>query len=165
MIYHVIVNITGAMAKRFMCKACKESRASEATHICDQTCRDCTASPPCVISDVRIPCTECNRHFRNQACFAKQKQKTSKKSICELKICCANCGSPKRKNKHECSKRYCDTYKQNREVGHLSYMGPLKYVYPANAGKVHYVFYDFETTQNKLYYDTAKTHAPILVCV
>jgi hypothetical protein len=28
-----------------------------------------------------------------------------------------------------------------------------------------YIFYDFETTQNKTYSDTAKEHVPNLVCV
>ena len=35
--YHVIVNMTGAMAKNIMCKACKKSCASDVTHICDPT--------------------------------------------------------------------------------------------------------------------------------
>ena len=36
---------------------------------------------------------------------------------------------------------------------------------PANADNVLYVFYDFDTTQNKTYSDTAKEHVPNLVCV
>jgi len=41
---------------------------------------------------------------------------------------------------HECTKRYCDSCKQNKEVGHLCYMGPMKDVLPANADNVLYVF-------------------------
>ena len=41
--YHVIMHITVAMAKRFMCKACNKSCASEVAHRCDRTCRDCIA--------------------------------------------------------------------------------------------------------------------------
>ena len=37
-------------------------------------------------------------------------------------------------------------------------MMPLKDVLPANADNLPYVFYDFETTQNKRYSDTAKSH-------
>ena len=44
-------------------------------------------------------------------------------------------------------------------------MRPLKDVLPANTDKVLNVFYDFETTQNKRYSDTAKAHVPKLVCV
>jgi len=112
---YVIVNITGAMAKRFMSKACNKSCASEATLICNQTCSDCMARPTCAFSAVRIPCAECKRHFRSEACFAKHKQSTSnKKSICERKRCCATCRVLKRSNKHECNKQYCGKCKQNR---------------------------------------------------
>jgi len=33
--YHVIVNITGAMAKKYVCKACNKSCRTDATHRCD----------------------------------------------------------------------------------------------------------------------------------
>ena len=74
--YHMIVNITGAMSKRLMCKACNKSCARDATNRCDQTCSDCMARPSCAFSAVRIPCAECNRHFRTQTCFANHKQST-----------------------------------------------------------------------------------------
>jgi len=139
--YHVIVNITGVMAKRFMCKACYKSCTIEATQRCDQTCSDFMVSPPCDFSKYRIPCAEYNRPFTCKAYLANNKQSTSnKKSICECKRCCATCGLLKRSEKHVCSKWYCDTYKQNREVGHLCYKRPLKYVLPDDADKVLYVF-------------------------
>ena len=47
----------------------------------------------------------------------------------------------------------------------MCYMRPLKGVLRANADKVLYVFYNFETTQNKRYFDTVKVHVPKLVCV
>jgi len=37
--------------------------------------------------------------------------------------------------------------------------------FPPNVNNVLYVFYDFETTQNKRYSVTAKAHVPYLVCV
>ena len=97
-------------------------------------------------------------------CFAKHKQSTSnKKSIWERKICCVTCGAIMRGVTHDCSKRYCETFKQDRVVGHLTYMRLLKDVLPVNADKVLYVFYDFETTQNNS--DTAKANVPNLFCV
>ena len=47
----------------------------------------------------------------------------------------------------------------NREVGQLCYMQPLKNVLPSSDG-VLYVFYDFETTQNTRFSETAKEHVP-----
>jgi len=70
-----------------------------------------------------------------------------------------------KRNKHERSKRYCEIYKQKREVGHLCYMRPLKDILPTNAYKVLYVFYDFQTTQNKKYSVTAKAYVHKLLCV
>jgi len=123
--YHVIVNITGAMAKRFMRKVCNNSCASDATHICNQTCSDCMGRPPCVISSVRIPYAECNRHFRNEACCANHKQSTSnKKSICERKSCCATCGVLKRSRKRDCNKQYFEICNLKRGSASVLYENP-----------------------------------------
>ena len=155
------------MTKMYVCNACNKSCASEATQHCEQTCSDCMASPPCAYSDFRIHWVECNRHFRSQKCFANHNQSTSnKKSICERKICCGTCGVLTRDvTHHDCSKPHCKTCKQNRVTGHLCFMRPLNDVLSANADNVLYVFYDFESTQNKKYSDKAKEHVPNLVCV
>jgi hypothetical protein len=49
-------------------------------------------------------------------------------------------------------------------IGHLCYMQPLKNESPPD-DKVLFVFYDFETTQDTRFSDTATQHVPILVCV
>jgi len=43
--YHVIVNITGVMAKKYVYKACKKVGRRDVTYICDQTFNDCVANP------------------------------------------------------------------------------------------------------------------------
>ena len=68
--YHVMVNITGAMAKNYVCKACNKGCRRDVTRVCDQTCSVCIAIPPCAFHDVRNLCSECYRHFRSQECFA-----------------------------------------------------------------------------------------------
>ena len=50
--------------------------------------------------------------------------------------------------RHECNKVFCANCKQNRDMGNLCYMKPLKDVLPDASDRVLYVFYDFETTQN-----------------
>jgi hypothetical protein len=62
--YHVIGSQTDAMAKQFVCKGCGKNCRRDSTHTRYQTCSDCMASPPCWVSGVQIPCTDCNRHFR-----------------------------------------------------------------------------------------------------
>ena len=156
--YHVIVNISCAMAKMNACNPCKQSSASVATHHCEQTSIDCRRSPPWAFKGFhRLPCTGCNIHLRSQTFIANHKEITSnKKPICERKRCCKTCGALLSGMPHDCSKRYCHTCKQNRATGHLCYMRTLKNALPVNAENVLYIFYDFETTQNKTYSDTAK---------
>ena len=72
--FHVIANLTDAMSKRFICKAYSKSYRSGVTHKCSEACSDCLSIPPCISTDVRIPCGSCNRTFRSQACFDKHKQ-------------------------------------------------------------------------------------------
>ena len=107
--YHVFVSMTGAMARRYVCKACNKG-VGESLRNCDQTCSDCMASQPSAFSAIRITCAECNSHFRSQASFANHKQSTSnKKSICERRRCCATCGALETRGNHECNKRYCES--------------------------------------------------------
>jgi len=104
--YHVIAKLTGAMARRYVCKRCHKSCTRDVTHTCDQTCSDCLVCPPCAFRNVRIPCLECNRHFRSHTCFAKHKQITKQElSVCERKRCCATCGWAVTRGNHDCNKR------------------------------------------------------------
>jgi hypothetical protein len=68
-LYHVITNLTGA-TKRYASKALIRN-VGVMEYICDQTCSDCMPSPLCMSAGIRIPCEECNRHFRGQICFDK----------------------------------------------------------------------------------------------
>jgi hypothetical protein len=72
--YHEIRNLTGAMAKRYVCTACNKGRERCVIHVCDHTFRDCMTSPPCAATGNRIPCDVCNRNFRNVSCFEKHKK-------------------------------------------------------------------------------------------
>ena len=56
--YHVVTNLTGAMAKRYVRKACHKSCRRDITHVCDQTCSDCMASPTCAFSGIRFHATD-----------------------------------------------------------------------------------------------------------
>ena len=111
--YHVISNLTAAMARRCVCNRCHKSRKSDVTHACDQKFSDCMACPPCAFSNVRIPCLECNRHFRNHTCFANHKQSTKlKRPVCERKRYSTTCGCAVTQGNHDCNKRYCDNLRR-----------------------------------------------------
>ena len=155
--YLMIGNLTAAMARTYVCKACGKYCRSDVSHTCDQTCSYFMASQPCVATGVRIPCADCDRHFRNQTSFANHKRRIgNKKAVCERKRQCGTCGDLDVSGRpHECGKRYYDVCIANREVGHLCCMQPLNNVLPSSE-RVLYVFYDFETTQNTRYSETAK---------
>ena len=61
--YHVIGNLTAAMARNYVCKACGKGCSRDVTHTCDQTCSCCMESQPCVATVVRIPCADCDIIF------------------------------------------------------------------------------------------------------
>ena len=41
--YHVIVNLTGATARKYVCKGCNKACTSDVTHDFGQTCSECMA--------------------------------------------------------------------------------------------------------------------------
>jgi hypothetical protein len=47
-LYHVITNLTGAMAKRYVCNGCNRGCKRGVTHKCEVSCSDCMTVPPCV---------------------------------------------------------------------------------------------------------------------
>ena len=135
------------------------------THVCEQTCSDSMTSPPCAFDIIRIPCEECNRQFRSQKCFYHHKRRTPKKrTIYESRRCCGTCGALVTRENHECNKRFCQKCNQNKEAGHLCFMRPFKNVLPAG-DRVSYVFYDFETSRNTRYSETATLHIPNRLCL
>jgi len=117
---------------------------------------------------VRIPCGECNRHFRSRSCYDNHKYPqqvgSGKKGkiVCEQKKC-GKCGALITMKRHECNKHWCENC-ENRENGHLCFMRTLPNTLPAS-DSVLFVFYDFETTQDNKYSDSATVHVPNLACL
>jgi hypothetical protein len=94
----------------------------------------------------------------------KSLNRLEQRKLRESKRCCVSCGALITLLNHECKKSYCKNCDQNREIGHLCYMAPLKNK-PLSSENVLYVFYDFETTQDTRYTQTATRHIPNLVCI
>ena len=157
--YHVITSLTAAMARRYVCPACKNG----VLHRCNASCDACSAIPLCIQDNARIPLDECNRYFRKATCFENHKRlKISGKTVCEVKRRC-ECGAVEERY-HECYKRYCSQYLKKRDLGHRCYISPLS-DRASCSDKVLFVFYDFETTQNTKCSDNSFQHVPNLMCV
>jgi hypothetical protein len=58
--YHVINSMTGALARRFVCKGCNKGCKCADMHRFQETCSNCMSVPPCPYDDVRVPCESCN---------------------------------------------------------------------------------------------------------
>ena len=90
--YHVTNNLTGAMTRRYVCKACNKGCRRGVTHKCGETCSDCKSVPPSMYSEDRVPCESCNRKFRSRSCFEKHEtNKLGGKTICEKVRNCVVC--------------------------------------------------------------------------
>jgi len=53
--YHVINSLTGAMARRYVCRGCNKGCERGVTHKCGETCSDCKSIPPCTFAEERVP--------------------------------------------------------------------------------------------------------------
>jgi hypothetical protein len=52
--YHVIGNLTGAMAKRYVCECCEQGCEYGVVHTCEQASSDCMERHPCKYAGPRI---------------------------------------------------------------------------------------------------------------
>ena len=159
-------NLTGEMARRYVCKRCNKGCRRGTVRKCGETCSDCKSVPPCMFSEEIVPRESCNRRFRSHSCF--EKHKTNKlegnKTVCEKVRNCTVCNMCVTRKNHECFKPFCPNCNKNMEINDLCYMQPLKNEVPS-ADNVLFVFYDFETSQDTKISETAKLHEPILVCL
>jgi hypothetical protein len=166
--YHVITNLTGAMAQRYVCIGCNKGCKRGVTHKCEVSYSGCMSVSPCFPDVGRcIPCHDCNRHFRSRVCFNNHKiikPVGSKKAVCEGKRCCASCGANMTDLKHECNKVYCKNCASIKEIDHLCFVAALQNKLRSSRN-VLFVFYDFETTQDTRYTQSATRHVPNLVCL
>jgi hypothetical protein len=67
--FHVINNLTGAMARQYVCRGCNKGCQRATAQKCGEKCSDCKSIPPCIYSEERVPCESCNRSFRSRPCF------------------------------------------------------------------------------------------------
>ena len=88
----IIMNLTAAMAKRYVCPVCNKGCKIGAQHRCDASCDARSVIPPCIQEYARNPCNECNRPFRNTECFENYRRlKISGKTVFEVKRRCCRC--------------------------------------------------------------------------
>ena len=150
--FDVITSIPGFLNQSYFCHRCHKSYDHTADHVCPTMCGSCRAFD-CVLEGDGIVCNECDRLFKNQACYDHHKDPINGggRSVCEVVRKCEKCGKVmdvRRMEKgHICGKkcRTCGLILNQEDTGHRCYIQQLEQEEESSYN--HLLFFDFESTQ------------------
>ena len=150
--YDVITSMPGFLSTVYFCHKCKKSYEHVSDHLCNAMCRSCR-SYDCVMVGDGIVCNECDRLFKNQACYDHHKEPMGggSKTVCQTIRKCKQCGKAMDVRKlnskgHICGKK-CLTCGVilNEEDEHLCYIQKMEQ--PEDSQYNHLLFFDLECMQ------------------
>ena len=152
--FDVITTLPGFLNKTYFCHRCHKSYSNTADHVCSAMCGSCRAFG-CVLEGDGIVCNECDRLFKNQACYDHHKEPINGggKSVCEVVRKCEKCGKAmdvrQIKNGHICGKkcRTCGVILNKEGAEHQCYIQLLEQEEESSYN--HLLFFDFEATQEQ----------------
>ena len=150
--FDVITSIPGFLNRTYFCHRCHKSYSNTADHVCPAMCGSCRAFD-CVLEGDGIVCNECDRLFKNQACYDHHKEPINGggRSVCEVVRKCEKCGKVmdvrQIKNGHICGKkcRTCGLILNKEDTEHQCYI--LQLEQEEESSYNHLLFFDFEATQ------------------
>ena len=151
--FNVITTLPGFLNRSYFCHRCHKAYSNTCDHLCDDMCRSCR-SIECKLVGSGITCNECNRLFKNQACYDNHKQPINGggRSLCEVIKKCLKCGKAMdiRKLKdggHICGKecKSCKVIYQPKDTDHICYIQQQEQKEESSYN--HLLFFDFEATQ------------------
>ena len=164
--FDVITKLPGFLNKAYFCKRCHKCYSNTTDHVCPAMCGSCRGFG-CVLEGEGIVCNECNRLFKNQACYDRHKNEPINgggRSVCEAVRKCEKCGNAMdvRKIKdggHICGKkcRTCGLILKQEDNDHKCYIQQLEQEEESSYNQL--LFFDFEATQEH------GTHCPNLCVV
>ena len=163
--FHVITTLPGFLNKSYFCKRCHKCYNNTTDHVCPAMCGSCRGFG-CVLEGEGIVCNECDRLFKNQACYDRHKEPVNGggRSVCESVRKCEKCGNAMdvRKIKdggHICGKkcRTCGLILSQEDNDHKCYIQQLEQEEESSYNQL--LFFDFEATQEH------GTHCPNLCVV
>ena len=91
--FDVITKLPGFLNKAYFCKRCHRCYSNTTDHVCPAMCGSCRGFG-CVLEGEGIECNECNRFFKNQACYDRHKNDPidgGGKTVCEAVRKCEKC--------------------------------------------------------------------------
>ena len=163
--FDVITSIPGFLNKSYFCHRCHKCYDKTIDHLCSSMCRSCRAFG-CVLEGDGIVCNECDRVFKNQACYVNHKEPINGggRSVCEVIRKCEKCGKAMdvihlKDGGHICGKkcRTCGVILSQEDTDHKCYIQQLEQEEESSYNQL--LFFDFEATQEH------GTHCPNLCVV
>ena len=164
--FDVITKLPGFLSRSYFCRRCHKAYSNTTDHVCPTMCGSCRAFG-CVLEGEGIVCNECNRLFKNQACYDRHKNEPINgggRSMCEVVRKCEKCGKATdvrhmKDGGHTCGKkcRTCGLILKQEDTDHKCYIQQLEQ--EEDSSYNHLLFFDFEATQEH------GTHCPNLCVV
>ena len=163
--FDVITKLPGFLNKSYFCHRCHKAYDHTSDHVCPAMCGSCRGFG-CVLEGDGIVCNECDRVFKNQACYDHHKNEPINgggRTVCEVIRKCEKCGkvmdARQIKNGHICGKkcRTCGLILNQEDTDHKCYIQQLEQEEESSYNQL--LFFDFEATQEH------GTHCPNLCVV
>ena len=152
--FDVITKLPGFLNTSYFCHVCHKAYDHTTDHLCNGMCRSCRGFG-CVIQDNGMTCNECDRLFKNQACYDRHKQQPINgggRTVCQTIRKCPKCKQSMDVRKigkpHQCVDKKCPTCKKERnpqDLNHQCYMQQLEPKEESSYNQL--LFFDFECTQ------------------
>ena len=152
--FDVITKLPGFLNTNYFCHLCHKAYDHTTDHLCKGMCRSCRGFG-CVIQDNGMVCNECDRLFKNQACYDRHKQQSINgggRTVCQTIRKCPKCKQSMDVRKigkpHQCVDKTCPTCKKERnpqDLNHQCYMQQLEPKEESSYNQL--LFFDFECTQ------------------
>ena len=150
--YDVITSMPGFLSTSYFCHECRKTYCKTTDHLCPAMCRSCRAFG-CVLEGNGIECDECNRLFKNRACYAHHKEPMpGGRSVCQTIRKCEKCGKATDVRKlnpkgHICGKKCltCGVILKEEDGEHKCYIQKTEQAEESQYN--HLLFFYFESTQ------------------
>ena len=163
--FDVITKLPGFLSRSYFCQRCHKAYDHTSDHVCPTMCSSCRGFG-CVFEAKGIVCNECDRVFKNQACYHRHKNEPMNdggRTVCEVIRKCDKCEKVmdvrKINNGHICGKKCptCGLILNQEDTDHKCYIQQLEQEEESSYN--HLLFFDFEATQEH------GTHCPNLCVV
>ena len=152
--FDVITKLPGFVNRSYFCHRCLKAYSNTTDHICSSMCSSCRGFG-CVFEGIGIVCSECDRVFKNQACYDHHKTEPINgggRTVCQTIGRCEKCWKTMdvrkiRDGGHICGKkcRTCGVILNQEDNDHKCYIQQLEQEEDSSYNQL--LFFDFEATQ------------------